>query len=192
MAAAARGHQDGFAARYSAAYQLLHWATALLMFAVVGIGVFCAYQAPGTEPRRSLLEIHKSIGLTILALTLLRLLCRALIKAPPFPNGMSAVQRLGAGLAHASLYALLLYMPVTGYLQSAFGGYHLGWFGLDIPRLVPLDKPLTRTTEELHDLGQWVLYAVFALHLAAVIWHHFVKRDGVLARMLPMRRPAAI
>ena len=176
-----------FSSRYSLAYQAIHWATALLMLAVVILGVYCGQLVPGTEPRKSLLEIHKSIGFTILGLSLLRLACRAFVRVPPFPNGMNGWQRMAAGLAHASLYAILLYMPLTGYVFSAAGGYHLAWFGFDVPRLLPLDKPLARTGEELHVLGQWPLYALFALHLAAVLWHHHVKRDGVLARMLPWR-----
>jgi cytochrome b561 len=186
-----QGSQTRSAARYSAAFQAIHWLTAALMLAVLALGIYCGQQLPGSEPRRSLLEIHKSIGLTILGLSLLRLACRAVIRTPPFPNGMNAAQRLGAGLAHASLYALLFYMPLTGYLFSAAGGYHLGWFGLDIPRLLPLDKPLAVTGERLHDLGQWLVYAVLGLHVAAVVWHQFVKRDGVLARMWPARAAGA-
>jgi cytochrome b561 len=180
---------DGtFAARYSLTYQAIHWATAALMLAVVILGVYCAQLVPGTEPRKSLLELHKSIGFTILALSLVRLACRALIKAPPYPATMTAFQRIGAGLGHASLYAILLYMPLTGYVFSAAGGYRLAWFGIELPRLLALDKPLSRSGEQLHVIGQWPLYAVFALHLAATLWHHFVRRDGVLARMLPSRQ----
>ena len=85
--------------------------------------------------------------------------------------------------------ALMLFMPLTGYWNSAAGGYSLPFFWLfQWPRLLPVDKASSRLGEELHVWGAWAIYAVVGLHLAAVLWHQWVKRDGVLSRMLPGMR----
>jgi cytochrome b561 len=83
----------------------------------------------------------------------------------------------------------MLFMPITGYISSAAGGHSLPWFGLfQWPRLLGKDAALSHWGEWLHDHGAWVVYAVIAIHIAAVVWHQFYKKDGVLARMLPQAR----
>jgi cytochrome b561 len=174
---------------YDPVQRSFHWLMAALIFVGLGIGLYCAYQVPGTSPRRELLDIHKSIGMTVLVLLPLRFLYRLAAGEPPYSRPLSAPTHLAARAAHFGLYALMLAMPVVGYVDSAAGNYSLPWFGLfRWPRLVPVDKPLSEAASRLHYALAWVIAAVVALHVLAALWHRFVKRDEVLARMLPRQR----
>ncbi len=174
--------------QYDLAQRSFHWLMAALIFVAIGIGVYCAYQAPGTSPRRELLEIHKSIGMTVLILLPLRFFYRLAVGEPSYRRPLSPQVHLAARLAHYALYALMLIMPISGYINSAAGNYSLRWFGLfSWPRLVPLDKALSETGYRVHYFVAWIIGAVLVLHVAAVLWHRFVKRDEVLSRMLPRR-----
>lgn len=166
----------------------LHWTMAILIFAAIGLGVVSAYLPAGQEPRRSVLELHKSLGFTILILLVLRIGWRLVVGEPSFRRPLDRATRLASRAGHLALYGLMLFMPISGYLYSGAGGYSLPWFGLfQWPRLVPRDPALSHLGEVLHDRAAWVLGAVLALHLAAVGWHHFVKRDEVLSRMTGRR-----
>ena len=152
------------------------------------IGLYCSYQVPGTPLRRWLLEWHKSLGMTALVLIGFRIAYRLATRTPPYAERMGRLTHAAAHGAHLLLYALMLFMPLTGYLFSGAGGYSLPWFWLfQWPRLVPLDKAVAQTGEALHLYGAYLLYAVVSLHILAVLWHRFIKRDGVLARMWPSR-----
>lgn len=162
----------------------LHWSMALLIFAAIGLGVVSAYYPSGQQPRQGLLELHKSIGFTILALLIVRIVWRLVSGEPPYRRPLGHLTEMAARAGHLALYGLMLFMPLSGYLFSGAGGYSLPWFGLfQWPRLVPRDHALSEWGQMLHDRGAWVLVAVLALHLGAVCWHQFVKRDEVLSRM---------
>ncbi|WP_022720308.1 cytochrome b [Rhodopseudomonas sp. B29] len=162
----------------------LHWTMAVLIFVAIGLGVVAAYFPSGQQPRQGLLEIHKSIGMTVLVLVAIRLVWRLATGEPAYRQPLGRLTMLASRAGHAALYALMLFMPLSGYLFSGAGGYSLPWFGLfQWPRLVPRDHVLEHWGEVLHDRGAWVIGAVLALHLCAVAWHVFVKRDEVLSRM---------
>jgi cytochrome b561 len=170
--------------RFGRVQRLLHWTMAGLIFAAIGLGAVSAYLPVGQEPRKSLLELHKSLGFTIFALLLIRIVWRLLTGEPGYRQPLDRLTRLASRAGHGALYVLMLLMPVTGYLFSAAGGYSLPWFGLfQWPRLLPRDKGVAEWGEFLHDRGAWVIAAVILLHLAAVAYHHWVKRDEVLSRM---------
>jgi cytochrome b561 len=169
---------------FDRAQRWLHWSMAVLIFAAIGLGVVSAYLPVGQQPRKGLLEIHKSLGFTILVLLTIRLVWRLWRGEPLYRQPLDALTRVASKLGHAALYALMIFMPVTGYLFSAAGGYSLPWFGLfQWPRLLPRDSAIADWGELLHDRGAWVISAVVLLHLAAVAWHHWIKRDEVLSRM---------
>jgi cytochrome b561 len=141
---------------------------------------------PGTPVRRFLLDIHKSLGMTALALLIVRLPYRLWRGAPEDTEPLSPLMRFGAGLAHWALYGLMAFMPLTGYLNSGAGGNTLPWFGLfQWPRLVPLDKSLSHIGSFLHDWGAYAVYALVGLHILAALWHRVVRKDGVMRRMWP-------
>lgn len=176
---------------YAPLLRWIHWTTAILFIIAMLIGLYCGLQPPGTSPRRELLEVHKSLGETLLVLTVLRLLVRALTKAPSMPHDSSAFVRLAAGLNHLVLYGLLVVMPVTGYLFSSAGGYRLKYFGtFELPRLFAGNQAVAHFGEAAHGVLAWLAYATVAAHIGATVWHVVVEKDGIMARMLPPRKAA--
>ena len=162
----------------------LHWTMAILILAAIGLGVLTAYLPVGQQPRRGLLEIHKSIGFTLMALLMVRIGWRWFAGEPAYRQPLDRLNRIASEAGHAALYAMMLYMPVTGNIYSAAGGYSLPWFGLfQWPRLLPHDDRIANWGELLHDRGGWVISAIILVHIAAVAFHHWFKRDEVLSRM---------
>lgn len=176
------------ATRYDRLQRSLHWLMALIIFTAIGIGLYCSWLVPGTPERQALLEIHKSLGLTALTLVVVRILWRLAVGAPAYVRPLGRLTHLAAGTGHLALYTLMLLMPLSGYVFSAAGGRSLPWFGLfQWPNLLPKDPALAELGRFVHGWGATAIYVVLGLHLAAVLWHRFVLKDEVLARMLPPR-----
>ena len=158
---------------------------AAIVLCALCLGLWASFLTPGTPFRRGLLDIHKSLGFTAAALILPRIFYRLISRAPQADESAGWLSRAAARAAHLCLYGLMIFMPVTGYLYSAAGGYSLPWFGLfQFPRLLDKGLVVAQMGQTLHHRGAFVLYGVVAAHLCAVVFHRFVKRDGVLARML--------
>ena len=176
---------DAPGGRYTATAQALHWVVAGLMLAAVAVAWTMVLRGANDPQREAWYTLHKSIGLTILALVAVRLAWRATHPAPPLPPRMAAWERGLAWLSHWLLYAILLVMPISGYLLSSAGGHTTYWFWLFAVPDVPRSNDLARTAVQVHLAGQWAVYALFVLHLAGTAWHVAVRRDGALDRMLP-------
>jgi cytochrome b561 len=176
-------------ARYAPALQMLHWLTAALMFAIIPIGWVMESLPGGTTLRPLLFDIHKSIGVTILGCAMARLALRSIHPAPPLTGRLGAVEGGVARASHLLLYAVLLAMPVSGYLISADGVHSFAFFGLFTVPHLPKSAWMEGLGERIHLLGQWAAYGLIALHLAATAWHVAIRRDGILDRMLPPQRP---
>lgn len=173
------------ATRYTATAQWLHWIIALLLLATIPIAWQMAEMAHGAPMRNVYFAAHKSIGVTILLLAVARLIWRARHRAPPLPGATPRWAARLAGINHVLLYAVLIAMPVSGYLKSATNGHPVHYFGLfDLP-LLPQDDAVSHTALAVHLAGQWLVYATVVLHLLGTGWHVVVLRDGVLHRMLP-------
>jgi cytochrome b561 len=175
--------------RYDPTQRGFHWLMAAIIFVAIAIGIYASDLPTGTALRRGLLDIHKSLGMTALVLAVFRLIYRVIRGAPAYRQPPAPWSHAAAVAVHFSLYGLMLFMPITGYLSSAAGGYSLPWFGVfSWPRLVPHDKPLAHLGEHFHIWGAWIICALLTVHILAVIWHQWIKKDEVLARMLPLSR----
>jgi cytochrome b561 len=173
---------------YAPLLRWIHWATAALFIVAMLIGFYCGLQEPGTSPRKELLEVHKSLGVTLFMLAILRVMVRAATKIPPEPSSLGPLVRLAARLNHYALYVVLFAMPITGYMFSSAGGYSLRYFWtFSWPRLVVDNPAVAHAGEISHGLLAYVVYAVVALHIGATFWHVLVKKDETLARMWPQR-----
>lgn len=171
--------------RYTPPAIALHWLVAVAVVTAVALALVVQQLDLG-ETKDRLLALHKSIGLSILVLTMGRLAWRLIRPAPPLPASMPAWQRAAARAVHAGLYLLTFAMPVSGYVSVAARGRSTALFGLfDVPRWVPLDRAAARAAENIHATSQYALYALIALHVAAGLYHHYVARDAMLARMWP-------
>jgi cytochrome b561 len=171
--------------RYSPSMQALHWLIAALMFAVLPLA-WSMVGMPRTAPNRELLYmLHRSVGVTILALMAVRLVLRATRGVPAEPADLP---RWMAGVAVAShwlLYAVLFIMPISGYVLSSSGGHAVPYFDLFILPALPEDKSMQELARSVHHVVQWAAYALIALHLLGTVWHVVVRRDSLLERELP-------
>jgi cytochrome b561 len=174
--------------RWGSVAQAFHWLIAALIVVQGAIGLTMVEL--GTTPTKvRVFALHKSNGLTVLALVLLRLAWRLTQRAPrevPMP----AWQRAAARLSHFLLYVLILALPFSGWLFNSAANFPLEWFGLfHVPSLTRgLDPVLKAFALRAHVVLFWVLVAVVAIHVATALWHHYRQRDDVLRRMLPSPR----
>ena len=184
-------HRAHDASRYTGAAIALHWLTAMLVVANLLLGVSMV-QLPISPRKLHWYLWHKSIGITVFALTSGRLAWRALHRPPP-PVAMPPWQRRAAAASHALLYVLLFVTPISGWIYSSATGVQVVYLGMfPLPNLVPKDKALADTLRLVHIGLNSLLFAVVCIHVAAALKHHFVDRDTVLVRMLPiLRRNAA-
>lgn len=172
--------------RYGSVAQTLHWLIVLLLVGQVAAGMI-AEEMPDGFDKLVLLARHKSVGVTILGLALLRVAWRFLDRPPP-PPPMPRWQYLASRATHWGLYALLFAMPLTGWMMSSASNYPVSWFGLaQLPDLVAPDRGLKELLGDTHKTLAKVLIALALLHVAAALKHQFLDRDGLLWRMLPWR-----
>lgn len=175
--------------QYGAVAQLFHWT----ILALIICQFYLADKAEDLSMLKKIgvLATHKSVGMTVFALAVLRLLWRFANPVPALPTGTPAWQRMGAHVSHWGLYALILVTPLVGWMMSSARNYSVSYFGwFTLPNLVGPDKALY---ELLHVTHEWLANAIFALavlHAAAALKHHFIDRDNVLRRMLPVRLKA--
>ena len=166
--------------------QILHWTVVGLVALQFTLGL-SAHGMPLSLLRLKLLVWHKSIGMTVFALMLARLGWRLYSPAPALPATLQGWQRVLAHVSHWMLYALLLVMPVVGWITSSASNLTVTWFGqFSFPNLVTPDKALADLTKETHIAMSWFLLALIALHVSAAFWHELKLKDGVLRRMLPL------
>ena len=187
------GHPDKLAeqnsetTRYSAAAIVLHWLTALLVVAGFTLGLSMV-GLPLSRQKLQWYAWHKWIGITIWLLTWGRLAWRWRHRAPPMEL-MPAWQQRAAVATHALLYALLVAIPLSGWLYSSATGVQVVYLGLlPLPDLVPKDKAMADVLRGVHVTLNFTLLALVCIHGAAALKHHFVDRDAVLIRMLPRFR----
>jgi cytochrome b561 len=173
--------------RYTGTARALHWLAALLIFTGFGLGLYMTGLEFSPDKFRYY-AWHKWLGITVFLLAAARLAWRAANPAPALPETMPAWQARAARAAHVLLYALMLAIPVSGWIYSSATGVSVAYLGLvDLPNLVPKDRELARTLLIVHQALNYLLAAVVTLHVAAAVKHHFVDRDDILARMLPGR-----
>jgi cytochrome b561 len=180
-------------AHYGRVARHVHWLVFGLAVIVVTLGWAAVGAPPNSPARSSLLLLHRSIGLTILALMLFRTLWRARHPPPPLPPSLARLEAGLTRLTHLGLYVGFIAMPVSGYLNAAAAGHAVSFFGLAaIPPFAPANGRLSQWAIAAHLLGQYLVYALVALHVAGAAYHALIRRDGVFERMLPRRGAAPL
>ena len=179
---------ENTADRWGAVSQSLHWIVVLLIAVIAGLGLYMV-DLPNNPQKIRLYALHKSLGLTLLALVVLRLAWRTYAGAPSPVAGTPRWQERIATLTHVALYVLLLAQPLTGWLFNYASGFPLQWFGLfNLPRNPVADSDLRDLAKSLHEAGFWLLLVLVVAHVGAAFYHHLFLRDATLMRMLPRRR----
>jgi cytochrome b561 len=171
--------------RYTATAIVLHWLIAALIVAGFTLGLSMV-GLPLSRQKLQWYGWHKWIGITVFLLSCARLSWRWRHPPPPAPPTTPHWQARAACLAHALLYALLLIIPLTGWLYSSASGVQVVYLGLlPLPDLLPKDKALADIFRACHVSLNFTLLALVSMHAAAALKHHFVDGDAVLTRMLP-------
>jgi cytochrome b561 len=171
--------------RYSTASIALHWLMLLLIVGVYAAIEFREAFPRGSGPREALKTWHFMLGLSVFGLVWLRLAAR-LVWAAPHSEG-PALQQFAAKATHFALYLFMIAMPIAGWLILSAEGKPIPFFGLELPALVGENKQLAEGVEEVHEIGGTIGYWLIGIHAAASLFHHYVLRDRVLMRMLPLR-----
>ncbi len=175
--------------RWGLVSQLLHWLVACLIFVQLGLGL-AAVGWRLSPTKLSLFVWHKSVGMLVLMLVLVRLGWRLINTVPALPPGTPPWERLAAHTSHALLYALMLALPVTGWIINSAANIPLKLFWLvPLPDITAPDKGLQEAATNAHISLFIALTALLCVHAGAALHHHYVKRNDVLRRMLPWMRP---
>ncbi len=170
---------------WGAPAKLFHWLMAALILAQIALGVMAASWRV-SPTKLELFFWHKSTGMLILALVALRLVWRLANPAPLLPPGMAPWERAAAHLSHLLLYALMIAMPVTGWMVNSASNvpFRIFWL-IPLPAIVAPDEPTADLFAKVHGGLAALLALVLVAHIGAALRHHFIKRDAVLERMLP-------
>ncbi|WIX32790.1 cytochrome b [Salinicola sp. JS01] len=175
------------AVTFSLPARLLHWLMAIMILTMLFVGV--GMVATVSERHVWLVQLHKPLGIAILALVIVRLLVRWRYGTPALPADLQPWQRHSAHLSHWMLYALMLAMPLIGWTMLSAGGYPVTLFaGVTLPDLVSPSPTLYSALRFAHTWLALSLFALILLHLAAALYHGLIRRDGVLASMTKGRR----
>jgi cytochrome b561 len=177
--------------RYTGIAIALHWVLAVAILTAFGVGLYMA-DLPLSPTKLKLMNWHKWAGVTILALSALRLLWRLTHRPPALParvqQAMPGWQTLAYHATHYLMYLLFFVVPLVGWAYSSAHGYPIVWFGvLPLPDFVPVDKALAEAIKPWHEISAFALIGLVGLHVAAALKHHFIDRDGLLLRMRPGR-----
>ena len=176
--------------RYSTVSLTLHWLIAALVLTQVLL--IAAHEVTEGPLSREFVQVHKSVGLSILVLTLGRVGWRIANPAIPLPD-MPRWQKLLARATHVLFYVFLIAMPLVGWAASSAGGREIHWFGLFEWPLLPIGggREMAGKLMDLHEIAAKALIALIVLHIVGALKHQFIDRDNVLHRMIPWipRRP---
>lgn len=174
--------------RYSTGLVIIHWITAGLIAAAAAL----AWTAGLFDDEKFVIGLHRSLGFAVLVLATLRIAHKR--REPAVPEWEDSVwRRRLARTTHFALYALLLLVPVLGWLQTSASGKPFLFFDLlRIPALIGHDRDLAEQLQEAHEIAAFTFVGLIGLHVAAALWHRVARRDGVLYAMLPFKRLAPV
>jgi cytochrome b561 len=183
------------ALRYGSVAMTLHWLIAAFVLVNLGLGLYMADLPRSNPDRFTLFQTHKSIGLTVLVLSVLRLGWRLVNPVPPIPRGMNPIVRMGSRAAHYLLYFLIIAIPLVGWamVSSSSLGLATPYFGLFSWPNIPFLADLPRAAKvqnfdwfrESHSLLAFSMIGLLVLHVLGALYHQFLRRDDVLRRMIP-------
>ncbi len=174
---------------YTGVARAFHWLTALLILVQLPVGFYMVYR--GTDLKiwdsitGTLYDSHKVLGVIILAVIVFRLLYRLVKGAPQEPASLAAWERVASTLTHWAIYLLLILVPVLGYVGTAMYGALKPFGAFSIPNLIGKNKELSAVVFEYHAYAAIALLALIVLHILAAIYHRVIRKDLVVARMLP-------
>ncbi|MBT4837963.1 MAG: cytochrome b [Methylococcales bacterium] len=176
------------ATRYGSVTVFLHWSIVILFIILVSIGLWMDYLPKGDD-KWWWYGVHKSFGLTVFVLIVIRIFWRSSNPTPNMPENMLKIEVFLAKAVHALLYAIMLIMPISGYIDSCAGDYHLAFFDLfEIPKIFDKNEALEEISVMVHHYTAILLGVAVSLHIVGALKHHFIVKDDTLLRMLPEKK----
>lgn len=170
---------------YTGTAKLLHWLIVALLIAQF-IFAWIMPEIRRDTPVSTLISLHFTFGIVILAVAVIRLAWRATHAEPPPEDDLPLWQNRSGQIVHWLLYALLFIVPLLGWINASWRGMPVELAGFELPNLIAKRAPGWQWTGDVHGLlSNYLMLALVGLHVAAALYHHFVLRDGVLKRMLP-------
>ena len=185
--------------RYGVVAMSLHWTIASAIIALLAMGAVMVRLTPGSSLQFDMYQLHKSLGISVLALSLLRLVWRLFDPVPPLPMSLKRWEAALARATHLGFYVLMIALPFSGWMMVSASVWNIPTvvFGaLTLPHLPVLGslqdkKPVEDALKEAHEALAIGMFVLLLLHVAGALKHHFVLRDDTLTRMLPGRSPGA-
>lgn len=142
----------------------------------------------GSDPREAMKALHFMLGLSVLLLLTVRIYARVASPAPVITPALSTTQNLAAKLGHLALYIFMIVMPVLGWALLSAAGKPIPFFGLELPALIAENKELAKSLKEIHETVGELGYYLIAIHVLAALYHHHIRKDDTLTRMLPIKK----
>lgn len=176
------------ASRYGGLSIGIHWIMVLLFIGIYGAVNLHDLFEKGSALRDGLMTWHFMLGLLVFTLVWLRLATRLSGPTPAIVPQLPRLQLQSSKLLHLALYLLMIGMPLTGWLMLSAAGKSIPFFGLELPPLIGENKELSKQIKELHETVGTTGYFLIGLHTVAALYHHYIKRDNTLMRMLPGRK----
>jgi cytochrome b561 len=174
----------GVASGYSLWARVFHWVIAALVLTMIPIGIVMANVDLGPAGDR-LYDIHRSIGVIVLPLAVIRLIYRWQNPPPPLPDDIPAAQQIAAHATHWGLYALLIIQPIIGWIAtSAYRAPITVFWLFQVPPIWPVDQPFSEAMFKVHRNLGFLMAALLCAHIGAALYHHVVRKDRVLMRMV--------
>lgn len=170
--------------RYTRVAIWLHWLIGLAVIANIGLAMLT--EGLPRETQRAAMDVHKALGITVLALTVIRIAWRLGHRPPPLPATIRTWQRLLGKVTHFLFYALLILLPLSGWVWMSAAGRPIDFFGLfAIPVIVAPNEGLADVMHDRHEVLGLTMLALAAIHILAAVKHQFVDRAGLIGRMNP-------
>lgn len=174
--------------RYGTLSISLHWLMFVLMVAVYATIELRELFPKGSDPREAMKALHFMLGLSVLLLLIVRIYAKVASPAPVISPALSPAQNLAAKLGHLTLYLFMIAMPVLGWAVLSAAGKPIPFFGLELPALIAENKELAKSLKEIHETIGELGYYLIAIHVLAALYHHHIRKDDTLTRMLPIKK----
>lgn len=169
--------------RYSSTAIIIHWLMAIMIISMICLGVYMTDLPKGSDERSWFFMLHKSLGLTLALLAIIRLAWKIISAPPELPSYVSAAQQKLAKATHHLLYLMMFLQPVSGYISSSFSGYKTKIWGIALPHWGWKAPGLNKLFTLIHDISAFCLVALILLHIAGVIYHLHKKENDLFRRM---------
>ncbi len=169
--------------RYSKIAIIIHWLMAIMIIAMICMGVYMSDLPKGSEERTWFFTLHKSIGLTLALLVVIRLVTKLINKSPPLPNMVSAAHQKLAKATHHLLYLMMFVQPVSGYISSSFTSYKTKFWGIPLPRWSSKNPELNEIFTQIHEVSAICLVILLVIHILGVAYHIKKKETELFKRM---------